>query len=565
NLNDSGDGSLRDALQYAAANNKTKIIFSDALANTDKTITLSSSLTITKGITIDGKVGTEYITVKGNGEGGSATFSVFTVTASNSAVAFNNIGITYGLKGVEQTLNSVALTFSDAVVSYNSSDGVNAKGSVTVTNSAIHHNAGDGIVTTKSANNCLDVTGTKTVNGVVYGIDHNGGFGIHVNIDADRTVYYKDTTVNYNGKGGIVAKCHIVVENCVVSWNGERAGVGEGDGIHTTWSVKATDSAIYRNIGNGIYSESASGATVTGHKVVDGVAYGVDWNGGYGIINNRPSNKDKARMVVVNYQNSKPIDGKSTSITHNGLGGVYSTGYVQLANATISDNGKNASSASDGYGVHFEGMKANNASVITQVLITGNQKGGVYAAAINATSGSSVKSSIKSSTIADNGGYGVETADDRARVTVVNSIIVRNGSEDVPTSSNVTATYTLSGHSFSGIGNQIYNGTDPLFVETEVSPYEILASSKADGAGNPSDVNWDYDLLGNPRRSNNGAKTSLGVFEKARSLEAPSIVVTTLDDVVNPCDDKISLREAIEYYFADPSRGDYDTNSTITF
>ena len=73
-----------------------------------------------------------------------------------------------------------------------------------------------------------------------------------------------------------------------------------------------------------------------------------------------------------------------------------------------------------------------------------------------------------------------------------------------------------------------------------------------------------YDLAGAPRQI---GIVDLGAYEadEHAAREIPSIIVTTLDDVVNPYDGLISLREAVEVYFhyRENADGSIDVNARL--
>ncbi len=98
---------------------------------------------------------------------------------------------------------------------------------------------------------------------------------------------------------------------------------------------------------------------------------------------------------------------------------------------------------------------------------------------------------------------------------------------------------------------------DPGFVDVEAGDYRLAAfdSIPVDRGSNAATrlacgVVLDFDLAGSSRVGLGGGSVDAGAFEFAPSvdnLETPSTVVTTFEDVVNPTDGEISLREAFAY------------------
>lgn len=97
--------------------------------------------------------------------------------------------------------------------------------------------------------------------------------------------------------------------------------------------------------------------------------------------------------------------------------------------------------------------------------------------------------------------------------------------------------------------------TDPGFVDAENGDYQLLKTSSAIDIGQNSAVKLHcgaailYDLAGNDRIGTAGT-VDAGAYEYTVALEdreTPSTIVTTLDDIVDPTDGEISLREAIAY------------------
>ncbi|MBR4751211.1 MAG: hypothetical protein IK077_05590, partial [Thermoguttaceae bacterium] len=92
------------------------------------------------------------------------------------------------------------------------------------------------------------------------------------------------------------------------------------------------------------------------------------------------------------------------------------------------------------------------------------------------------------------------------------------------------------------------NAWNALF---NVGGYTLSPTSAAIDKGNNEFVSDDLkaDIVGTQRPYGENGYADLGAYESKYVQERPSIIVTTLDDVVDPNDGWISLREAVEVYF----------------
>lgn len=98
---------------------------------------------------------------------------------------------------------------------------------------------------------------------------------------------------------------------------------------------------------------------------------------------------------------------------------------------------------------------------------------------------------------------------------------------------------------------------DPGFVDAAKGDYRLSAFDAApvDRGSNAATrlacgLVLDFDLAGSDRIGLGGGSVDAGAFEfapEAENLETPSTVVTTFEDIVNPTDGEISLREAFAY------------------
>ena len=236
------------------------------------------------------------------------------------------------------------------------------------------------------------------------------------------------------------------------------------------------------------------------------------------------------------------ITGNSTSLGKYG-GAIYGDGATALfVNCVISGNSASGTNSSSGGAVYLKGGEATfvncsitNNSVSSVGLHAKSYGGGVYltdASVFNAYN----------TIIASNSAKTNNTTASVSDVYLANADAVAN------------AYNTLSSYSdwTSGGNNLTYDASLPLFTDATSGDYTLAYGSQAINQGNNQYVTTDVDLAGNPRIS--GGTVDLGAYEKV--TETRSTVVTTADDVVDPYDEEISLREALAYA---------ESGDTITF
>ena len=114
---------------------------------------------------------------------------------------------------------------------------------------------------------------------------------------------------------------------------------------------------------------------------------------------------------------------------------------------------------------------------------------------------------------------------------------------------------TLTGFDYDGTSFVGGEKVNPGFNDAKNDDYSLVKTSDAVDIGLNSAVNLrcgvvlDYDLAGGDRYALGGT-IDAGAYEFAvpeEDRETPSTVVTILDDIVDPTDNEISLREAVAY------------------
>ena|GEM_PF-6507586 len=336
-----------------------------------------------------------------------------------------------------------------------------------------------------------------------------------------------------------------------------------GGGIFNFGNLTVTDCTISGNTaysGGGIYNYGGT-LTLTNSTISGNSA--ADWGGIYGDVVG-----SKQGGGIYSYGGTLTVT--NCTISGNSAdegGGIYSLGAnstLTVSNCTISGN----TAWESGGGIY---SSWNGTLTITNSMIAGNtadEGGGIYN-----RGQATVTNSTISGNSADEGG-GINNNGGYATLNLYNTIVAKN------TDSDIVRVLDYSGYpgiingynnltTFDGWDNGpgdnfLYDPELPLFVDAENGDYRLAEGSQAidkgDNAYVPEGVTTD--LAGNPRIV--GGTVDIGAYEYQETgpgpiLETPSIVVTTLDDVVDAYDGKISLREAILY------AGTNGLGTTITF
>jgi parallel beta-helix repeat protein/predicted outer membrane repeat protein len=294
NTNDSGAGSLRDAIDQANANpGQDTITFA---ADVTGTITLLSDLSpITDAVDIEGP-GASVLTVNGNGHAlvvfdtidssaGADTISGLTLTGGNADD--NNDGSGGGIQKYE---GNADLTISDMVVTGNTSPGNDAggvqfyetSGTVNVTNTQITNNTADeggGALYSDESGGALNVTISNSVlsgNSSYYGggIVALGGTWTIIN-----STISNNTTSGGTGGGIFANDANFTIESSTVSGNTTSSGKGGGgggiyvdnDSEHSFTMLSSTVSGnVAHYYGGGLYIVDSGGAATIDNSTISG-------------------------------------------------------------------------------------------------------------------------------------------------------------------------------------------------------------------------------------------------------------------------------------------------------
>jgi Ca2+-binding RTX toxin-like protein len=344
NTNDSGVGSLRNAVAQANANaGADTIVFGDGsgtggtnfLDGTPDTITLTSG-----AITFAGD--TSLTTVTGTGANllsvsGGNIQQVFLINSGIStsisgmtiAHGFVNAGGTAGFGGAVS--NSGALSMTDCTINGSSSNSrggglANLTGATaTLTDCTISGNTagfqGGGIE---------NYLGSLTLTGcTVSGNTGAGSGGTGVNSQGGATFIAVDTAISNNSGNGLAANGTATLTNCTVSGNTANSGI-----IAYAGSMTLTNCTISGNQGGGIYlrigSLNLKDVTISGNTASSSGG-GISNTGGSGTLtivnsivsaNTAPTSPDI--VGTINNDNGHNLFGSALSGTATGTGDIFS-------------------------------------------------------------------------------------------------------------------------------------------------------------------------------------------------------------------------------------------------
>ncbi len=323
NTDDSGQGSLRQAIEDANATSGNDTIDFDELLR-EGTITLTSGeLEIFDDLTING-LGADELTVSGNNA--SRVFLIDDSNESNQIeVAINNLTITEGstTDNGGGIFNRENLTVANSTISDNTGDGISSSGgSFEVNNSTIFNNTGIGI---SASGGSFEVNNST--------ISNNTSAGIGVGF-ADLNVNSSNILDN-EGTGISAGFAEININNSTISGNRD-SGISPGrrsrfNVVHTTISDNTT-------IGNGggISASTEAGISIINSTITNNTA-DIDGNGegnGGGINLDGGGSAVNLRNTIVagNFDNSPP-----ENENHPDISGISGTAFISNGYNLIGD------------------------------------------------------------------------------------------------------------------------------------------------------------------------------------------------------------------------------------
>ena len=411
NTNNSGEGSLRNAIEQANNNNGADTItFDNSLSG--ETIDLTSGLTsgqlqITESLTIEG-LGAEQLTIDAN-----ESSRVFKIDNNSDTDNINVVIKEITIKGGSVTssgssegngggiFNAETLTLNDSTVSgnfaENNSGGIyNYGGSLTLNSSTISGNsAGD-----------------------------DGG-GIY---NSDGSLTLNNSTVSDNSASdgaGIRNNGTFSLKNSTISNNSAEYGsTPSGGGIDNFGgTIDITNSTISNNVADltGGIDISSGTINLTNSTVSDNSGTGIDNGGTLNIISSTISG-NSADSDGGGIRNSQTLNLTNTTVSNNlagssGGGIDNGGGTANLTNSTISNN----SAGSDGGGIdQFRGTLT-----LANSTISGNSTG-ESGAGINNTL--DVNFTLSNSIIANNVNGADVNSDEETVINTNGTNIVKDGS-----------------------------------------------------------------------------------------------------------------------------------------
>jgi hypothetical protein len=359
----------------------------------------------------------------------------------------------------------------------------------------------------------------------------NGGIAVGL---SNMTITNGKSTSN---GGGIYNNGILTVTNSTISGNTSSSS-SSGGGIYNTGTLTVTNSTISGNTA----SSSGGGICNTGtltvtNSTISGNTATASYVGGGGIYNN-------GTLTVTNctiYGNTAASSG----------GGIYNTGTLTVTNSTISGNTATATATASYVG--GGGIYNNGTLTVTNCTIYGNTA---------ATSGGGIVNSS-------------------GTLKLYNTIVAKNSSDIYHYSGAISGNNNLIGV---GTGQTVFsNGVNGNIVGTAENPIDPLLSEWIEGAGyipligspvfdagNNGNVYESGDLLGNNRIQN--GTVDIGSVEGTPLTQRSGVtyIVTSLDDVIDANDGKLTFREAFEaanrnVAVGNAQAGSFSEKDTITF
>ena len=425
NLNDSGAGSLRDAISQAnsRALSADSIVFQAGLTGT---ISLASGLVIADSVSITGP-GAASLTLAGNNSfrlivtamEGVGVVNLSGMTLTGGATTSANGGGALFIEQDNVTLDGVTVNANSASAGGGGGIAVQRGGTLTIRNSTISGNtstvARAAYVASAGGINFLNGGGTLDLeNSTVTGNNGTNGGGIGDTSFSNFTIRNSNITGNTtSGKGGgfyTIYQATVLVDNSTISSNtAALAGGGIGDrqlGIYTIRNSTVSGNTTNAGGGGGFYMGYNGSADVESSTISGNAAPAFEGGGFYFFGHTTGSGLIFRNSTIAG--NSAGTNGGGIDLNNFGFGNLASTLLIQ--NTTIAGN-----------------SAANGGGLADVAPVAGSES-----------------------------------------ITMVSSVIARNtAGTSADVSGTINATNSLvrdqSGATITGTGN-LAAGTDPLFV-----------------------------------------------------------------------------------------------------
>ncbi|WP_425397045.1 choice-of-anchor Q domain-containing protein [Aeoliella sp.] len=557
NLDDSGVGSLRDAIAQANTQAGADEIVFEGVATSGTIALISGELEITESLSIVGP-GQDALTIDAQ-----HSSRVMSFTASTGDLGLSGVTITRGYSGGGSNGGGIQF-LSDGVVTLSYS-------SITDSHAAVY---GGGIYTDAGSVSLSEstVSGNSTVTGDGGGIHSRSG-----NITIAGSLLSKNEA-GADGGGVYAISGEVVVTNSTITENTTRGNSSRGAGIFSNLGdVSLTGSALSGNYTRGRDADGGGIKTLSGDvSITDG-----------SIIGNRTLGSSAYGGGISSTRgNVTLIDSEVSGNWGSGHGGgIHATfGSVSITRSSVSDN----STTSDGGGISVGGGSV----TVIDSTISGNSSndngGGISSGGGEITV---TNSTISGNAAADNGGaifsysgtltiYSSTITENRAKVgflggvsagvhvrnyptvssiTIENSIVAGNSSRfdsrdlRVETTGSLTLNHSLFGSTegtsiddSTGVGNVL--NVNPILgpLADNGGPthtHALLLGSPAYNAGIETEPS-PFDQRGEGFSRKVGTAVDMGAYEVQIELPSP-FVVTTIDDELEYPNSSVSLREAI--------------------
>jgi CSLREA domain-containing protein len=347
NTNDSGAGSLRDAINNSPPG--SYIFLDSSLGGSPQTITLTSGeIVINRNLTITGP-GASLLTISGNNQ--SRVFNIssgFNVTLSGMTISNGSAGDGGGIQ------NSGTVTITNSIISNNSANlgggGIFSNGTLTLTNSTVSNNSGGDF----GGGGIKNFGGTATItNSTISGnvAEVNGG-GVYS--ENSIAVSLTNSTVSgnlaQNSGGGIynIVGGPLTLTNSTVSGNSAQ-GSSAGGIYNDDSTATLTNSTISNNSGSvfGGGIRNRDGTLNSRNTIIaDNTAeFGPDFHGtitsqGYNLIENT-SNTTITGDTTGNQLNIDPL------LAPLGDYGGSTQTHALLPGSPVIDKGSSSGSSTD--------------------------------------------------------------------------------------------------------------------------------------------------------------------------------------------------------------------------